>query len=110
MAVDEALAERIRATLASVAGITERRMFGGLAFMHHGHMLVGIANDALMVRVGPDRYEASLAEPGAREMDFTGRPMKGYVFVDGAGHRTDQALAAWVARAREFVATLPPKT
>lgn len=72
-------------------------------------MFCGIANDDLMVRVGPERYEESLRKPHVRPMDFTGRPMKGYVYVGPAGRRTDAALRAWVTLSASFVATLPPR-
>ncbi len=109
MAFDEGLAERIRDALRDAAAIDERRMFGGIAFMDAGRMFVGIAGDALMVRVGPSAYAAALARPHVRPMDFTGRPMKGYVYVDPPGFEDDAALASWIAQARAHVATLPPK-
>jgi TfoX/Sxy family transcriptional regulator of competence genes len=109
MAFDEGLAERIRDTLDSVAGVTERKMFGGLAFMLHGNMFVGVIGSMLMARVGPERYTAALQRPHAREMNFTGRPMKGYVYVGEAGTAEDADLAAWVATCRSYAATLPRK-
>ena len=109
MAYDEKLAERVRAALARREGLSERRMFGGLAFMLNGNMCCGLTADALMVRVGPDRFQQALDQPHARPMDFTGRPMKGMVYVDPAGYATDEALAAWVGRGVEFAASLPPK-
>jgi hypothetical protein len=108
MAIDEGLAARIREALGT-ARITERKMFGGIAFMSRGHMFVGIAKAALMVRVGPEAYATSLKRPHAREMDFTGRPMKGYVFVDPPGFEADADLAYWVDAGLSFVATLPAK-
>lgn len=84
-------------------------MFGGIAFMVRGNMCCGVVKDELMVRVGPDRYEEALARPHARPMDFTGRPMKGMLFVAEPGFRTDEALAQWVALASEYAASLPPK-
>jgi TfoX/Sxy family transcriptional regulator of competence genes len=108
MAIDEGLAERIRESLGT-APVTERRMFGGLAFLSRGHMFIGISKEALMVRVGPHAYKASLKRPAARVMDFTGRPMKGYVFVDAPGFESDEDLASWVQAGLSFVATLPPK-
>jgi len=108
MAIDEGLAARIREVLGT-ARTTERKMFGGLAFMSRGHMFIGIAKEALMVRVGPEAYPAALQRPHAREMDFTGRPMKGYVFVDPPGYERDADLAAWVQAGLAFVATLPAK-
>lgn len=72
-------------------------------------MFVGVTESRLMVRVGPVEYAQALAQPGAREMDFTGKPMKGYVFVDEQGTRQDKDLAAWVERGLKFVRTLPNK-
>jgi TfoX/Sxy family transcriptional regulator of competence genes len=109
MAYDEKLAERIRNVLAPRVGLSERKMFGGLAFMLNGNMCCGLTADALMVRVGPDRFEEALAEPHARPMDFTGRPMKGMVYVDPAAYASDEGLAAWVKRGVDFAASLPPK-
>ena len=90
-------------------GVTERKMFGGLAFMLGGNMCCGIIGDELMVRVGPDAWEASLALPHAREMDFTGRSMKGMVYVGVDGVESDADLDAWVARGITFAGSLPPK-
>lgn len=84
-------------------------MFGGLAFLSRGHMFVGIAKEALMVRVGPAAYAEALRRAHTREMDFTGRPMKGYVFVDPPGFERDEDLAYWVLAGHSFVATLPAK-
>ena len=109
MAYDEQLAERVRGVLAKREGLSERRLFGGLAFMLNGNMCCGLTADALMVRVGPDRFPEALDQPHARPMDFTGRPMKGMVYVDPAGYATDDDLAAWVGRGVAFAATLPPK-
>jgi len=103
---DHDLAERIRKTLVGHRGVTEKEMFGGLAFLLRGRMFCGITNDALMARVGPDRYEGALSKPHVRQMDFTGRPMKGYVFVDAPGLRTQKSLAPWVMQCLEFVSTL----
>lgn len=109
MAYDEGLAQRIREILQSRAGISERKMFGGLAFMTDGHMFVGILGDTLMARVGPDEYAKALAMPHVRPMDFTGRPMKGYVFVAPEGFESDQALQHWVQLGLTFAGSLPPK-
>lgn len=103
---DLALAERIRKTLAGRHGVTEKQMFGGLAFLLRGRMFCGIAGEALMARIGKDRCEAALAKAHVREMDFTGRPMKGYVFIDAPALRTQKALASWVTQCLEFVSTL----
>ncbi len=84
-------------------------MFGGIAFMRDGHMFVGISADSLMVRVGPDQYEHVLGRKHVRKMDFTGRPMRGYVYVDRAGLESDEQLRAWLERSAAFVGTLAPK-
>ena len=109
MSYDERLAARVRKGLSRSTGVTERSMFGGVAWMLDGNMFVGIVKDELMVRVGPLAHDAAVAEPHARIMDFTGRPMRGYVFVAPPGFRSDAALAKWVTLAAEFVATLPAK-
>jgi len=109
MAYDEGLAERLRQLLQSDNDVAERKMFGGLAFLSHGYMFVGIIGEVLMARVGPDAYAQVLEQPHVRVMDFTGRPMTGYVFVDPPGFAEDEDLAAWVERCYAFVATLPPK-
>lgn len=108
MAYDEGLAERIRHVLPAGAPIDEKAMFGGLAFLTGGRMFIGIAGDDLMVRVGPAAHDEALRAPHARPMDFTGKPMKGYVFVAPAGCATDRALRGWVERALAFASTLPP--
>jgi TfoX/Sxy family transcriptional regulator of competence genes len=109
MAYDEKLGDRIRELLEPRRGITERKMFGGLAFMVNGNMFIGVADDDLMVRVGPDAHGDALERPHARPMDFTGRPMKGYVFVGPSGCRTRKALEAWTDRGLTFALTLPKK-
>jgi hypothetical protein len=109
MAYDESMAYRVRAALAQQDGVTERKMFGGLAFMVNGHMCCGVMQDHLMVRVGPQQHEAALAQPHASEMDFTGRPMRGIVWVDPPGYAADEELAAWIGRGLAFVTGLPPK-
>lgn len=108
MAYDEALADRIRDQLAEHPGVSERKMFGGLAFMVYGNMACGPNGDSLIVRVGPDAYEQSLEEPEAGEMKFTGRAMKGFIEIDGA-ELEDDILAKWVERGVAFAESLPPK-
>lgn len=111
MAYDEELADRVREALGEHdVGLSERRMFGGLAFMANGHMACGVLGDDLMVRVGKDHHEDALAQPHAREMDFTGRPSSGMVYVAPAGTRSDADLAGWVRRGLDHVATLPPRS
>ncbi|MEM7481479.1 MAG: TfoX/Sxy family protein [Acidobacteriota bacterium] len=112
MAYDEGLAERVRDHFRAQdppAPVVEKKMFGGLAFIVGGHMCVGVNADTLMVRVGPERYEDFLAEPHARQMDFTGRPLRGYLYVEPEGYAADEDLANWVRRCERFVTTLPPK-
>ncbi len=109
MAYDEKLGDRIRELLEPRRDITERKMFGGLAFMVNGNMFIGVSDDDLMVRVGPDDHPEALSRPHARPMDFTGRPMTGYVFVGPAGSRTRKNLEAWTERALIFALTLPKK-
>jgi TfoX/Sxy family transcriptional regulator of competence genes len=109
MAYNGKLADRIRKVLAGQQGLSERKMFGGIAFMLRGKMCCGVVKDDLVVRVGPKLYEEALAEAHARPMDFTGRPLRGFVFIAPAGHKTDQALAKWVRRAVKFARSLPPK-
>lgn len=109
MAYDEGLAQRVREMLEPQRGTSERKMFGGLAFMLDGNMCCGIVGDDLMVRVGPDRYDAALAEPHAREMDFTGRAMRGMVYVDAGGIEDDDTLEAWVKQGVDHARSLPPK-
>jgi TfoX/Sxy family transcriptional regulator of competence genes len=109
VAYDEGLAQRVREALAERNDLDERRMFGGLAFLLGGNLCAGVVKDELMVRVGPDAYAASLARPHARPMDFTGRPMKGLVYVAPEGLEDDDDLRAWVARGVDFAGSLPPK-
>ena len=109
MAYDKALADQVRATLASADVVAvEQSMFGGLAFMAGGHMTVGVLGDDLLVRVGHDGYAAALAQPAARAMDFTGRPMKTMVLVATA-ELDDAALESWIRRGLDFTRSLPPK-
>ena len=109
MAYNETLANRIRAIVGDGPGLTERKMFGGIAFMLNGNMFCGITRDDLMVRVGPDRFEEALASPGARPMDFTGRPMKGMAFVGPEGYATDEQLRGWVEQTLDYARALPAK-
>jgi len=109
MAYDETLARRIRGALAADAAITEKKMFGGVAFLRSGLMLAGVIGTSLVARVGKEHHAEALACRHAREMDFNGRPMCGYVFVDASGIRTAAQLRSWLARCERCVAALPPK-
>ena len=108
MAVDEDLAERMRAALAGTGAVREVRMFGGLCFMLNGNMVAGTSKRGLMVRVGKDQQSNALARPAAKRMEMTGRPMEGYIFVDPPPP-DEQALRDWLDLAVAFVKTLPPK-
>lgn len=109
MAYDERLAERVREAIAERDGVREKKMFGGLAFLLHGNMCCGIVGQDLMVRVGPDAYDEALAHPRARPMDFTGRSMKGMIYVEPDGLTAPDELAAWVWRGIHYAESLPPK-
>ena len=109
MAYDEGLAIRIREVLGGEPGLTEKRMFGGLAIMLDGNMAVGVSGDDLMVRTDPAQQDALLAEPGARPFDLTGRPMKGWLVVDAGGVAEDADLRRWIERGVAFARSLPPK-
>ena len=108
MAYDEDLADRIRAVLPAGEQVTGRQMFGGLAFMLGGHMFCGVVKDTLVARLGPDAADRALDQPHVRPMDFTGRPMKGMIFVEPAGLH-DDALRHWVSAAASYARSLPPK-
>lgn len=109
MAYDEDLAARIRAVLDSIEDVTERKMFGGLAFLVGGQMTCGIVGADLMMRLGEEGADAALDEPHTRPMDFTGKPMRSMVYVEPAGIDTDVALQGWIERAITHTRTLPPK-
>jgi hypothetical protein len=109
MAYDEGLAERIRELIGSRSGVTEKRMFGGLAFLLDGNMACGVRGEELIVRLAADATDAALAEPGTRPFDLTGRPMKGWILVSAVGGAEDDDLRRWVDRGVTFATTLPPK-
>lgn len=110
MAFDEELANRVRELISQEAGITEMRMFGGLAFLIGGNMAVGVSGQGgLMIRVDPDETEALLARPHARPFDMRGREMKGWLRVDADGVRTKRQLEPWVRRGVAYARSLPPK-
>lgn len=109
MAYDELLAARIRDVLVAEEGVTERKMFGGLAVMVNGHMACGVVGDDLMLRLGEDGAERALERAHVRPMDFTGRPLKGMVYVSPEGLR-GRALRSWVEKAVAHARALPPKS
>lgn len=110
MAYDENLAERIRRAVARRKRVTEKRMFGGLAFLLGGRMFCGVLDDDLVVRVGPARHAAALSRPHARPMDFTGRAITGFVYVGPRGVKSGAALAKWLNEAAEYAMSLPGRT
>jgi len=107
MAYNEYLAERIRRALAVRKDVEEKKMFGGVCFMVNGKMAAGIVKDELMVRVVASKYAAALAKPHCREMDFTGKPLKGFLFVGPEGFDTEQELETWLALGAEFADQAP---
>lgn len=109
MAFDEGLAHRVREQLGPRPDLTEKKMFGGIAFMTSGNMLVGVIADDLICRVGAEAMDDALARPGARPFDMTGRPMSGWVLVSGEAVAEDEELLEWIDRADRFVGTLPAK-
>jgi TfoX/Sxy family transcriptional regulator of competence genes len=109
MAYDEQLADRVRALLTLRDSVSERKMFGGLAFMVGGNMACGVIGEELMVRLSPADAERALGEPGVRPMDFTGRPTEGFLYVSTDAIATDDELAGWVHEAAEHAASKPPK-
>ena len=109
MAFDEGVAQRIREQLGDRPDIVEKRMFGGLAFIHRGHMCCGVQDKMLMARVGPDAYADALSRPCTREMDFTGKALKGFVYVDPSGFDEDDQLREWIDLCLSFTGSLPAK-
>ena len=109
MAYSEDLAARVREAIGVRDGLTEKKMFGGLGFMLNGNMCCGVVSDDLMVRVGAESHDNALTLPYARPMDFTGRPMKGFVFVDHTGIQADAELKQWLERGVSFAQSLPKK-
>src|SRR5215204_155921 len=109
MALDEALAARVRDALAREKGIGEKKMFGCICFFLDGNALAGVWKDRLIARLGPEEGEAALLEPHVRKFDITRRPMRSWVAVEPEGIEDDAQLAAWIERAARFVRTLPRK-
>jgi TfoX/Sxy family transcriptional regulator of competence genes len=108
MAYDDELAQRIRDRMTAVAAVSEKKMFGGLAFLTAGNMTVGVRGDDLIARIDPETMDAALAEPGVRPFDMTGRPMRGWILV-ASDRLSEDDLERWIDQACRYVATLPPK-
>jgi len=102
MAYSEKLANRVRTILADHPGVEEKKMMGGLTFMVNNKMCVGILKDDLMARIDPAAYEMALEKRGCREMSFTGKPMKGFVFISPDGTKTKEDLNYWIGLALEY--------
>jgi len=109
MAIDEGLNERVREILAARAGITEKKMFGGMAFLCRDHLFLGAREGRLLVRVGPARYAEALKLPHVRPMAMKGRTMSGYVWVDEPGFDDDDALQRFVEWGAAVAASMPAK-
>jgi TfoX N-terminal domain len=107
MAFDDALAERLRDRLRDVAGVHEKKMFGGLAFLIDGNMTVGVHGDDLIARITPDDTPAALTEPGVRPFDITGRPMRGWILVAGKPSTTTYSTDGWNRPAPSLPACRP---
>jgi TfoX/Sxy family transcriptional regulator of competence genes len=109
MAYSESLASRIRRFFQGRRGITEKKMFGGIGFLIHGNMCVGVSQTSLIVRLGPEQADSAREQPNVVEFDVAGRPLKGWVMIEAEGVETDEQLSEWIERAVEFVETLPRK-
>ena len=109
MAYDEKLANRIRAELGQKNGLSEKKMFGGLAFLLNGNMCCGVHSEEMIVRLAPNQTDATLSKQHTRIFDMTGRPMKGWILVHQDGLKTDAELAEWVQLGVGYASSLPPK-
>jgi TfoX/Sxy family transcriptional regulator of competence genes len=109
VAYDEALAGRVRELLSARADVSERKMFGGIAFMVAGKMACGVLGDDLIVRLGGEEGGKALAEDGVRPFDFTGKPMKSIVYISPQRTSDDAGLAEWVEAGAAYAASLPAK-
>jgi hypothetical protein len=109
MAYDKETAQRLREVFGERNDVTEKKMFGGIAFMVRGNMCCGVIGETLMARVGPEQYNEALTRPHARGTNFTGKPIKGFVQVDPTGFEADVELKSWVDLCEIFIKTLPTK-
>lgn len=109
MPYDPATAERVRNTLGRTRGLSEKKMFGGIAFLIDGHMACGVLDKTLVLRLGDQGVAKTLGEDHTRPMDFTGKPMKSMLYVAPEGFQSDTALKSWIRRAVRFARSLPPK-
>lgn len=102
MAYDEKLASRIRERFEDLPNVEEKKMMGGLTFMYNGKMCVGVIKDELMCRIDPELHEAAVEKTGCRTMDFTNRPMIGYVLIDETGMKSKKDFNYWIDLALDF--------
>jgi TfoX/Sxy family transcriptional regulator of competence genes len=102
MAYNEKLNDRIREAMARLPKVEEKYMFGGVCYMLNGKMCVGVVKDEMMCRIGPERYNEALERNGCREMKFTGKAMKGYVFVSEDAMRTKKEFDYWIGLCVDF--------
>ncbi len=109
MAYDEMLAARVRDYVSNLAGLDEKKMFGGVGFLLNGNMACGVNKKDLIIRVGPDAYESNLKEAHTKPFDMTGRPMTGWIVVEEKGYGSDGDLANWVKKGVDYAYSLPPK-
>ena len=109
MAFSEDLADRVRAEVAGAPNVVEKQMFGGLSFLVHGNMAVGVHGDEMIVRLDKDDTDEALSQPGTRIFDFTGRPMQGWIMVGEAGYSSEQDFKQWVKRGMDYALSLPAK-
>ena len=106
MVYNEETANRMRKLILRHRGITEKKMFGGVSFLLKGKMCCGLIKDDLVIRINPDEQNRMLKKRGVRPMDFTGRPMKGFIYVDHSGYKTDKILYDWIKIGMNYVNTL----
>jgi TfoX/Sxy family transcriptional regulator of competence genes len=109
VAFDEHLADRVRDVLGDRNGLSERKMFGGIGFMIDGNMACGVINGDLIVRLDPEDAEKALSEEDVRVFDYSGRPMKGWIYVGPDATTSEEGLASWVEAGADHAASLPPK-
>jgi TfoX/Sxy family transcriptional regulator of competence genes len=102
MAYNVMLAERVSQVLGKTAKVETKKMMGGLTFMVNAKMCIGVLGEELMIRLDPEKHESALKRKGCREMDFTGRPMKGFVFVGPAGLKAEKDFMAWIGMALDY--------
>ena len=110
MAYNEEIAFRVRKLLQKRNDITEKKMFGGHSFLLSGNMCCGVLNDDLVLRVDPKRHKYILEKPHTRPMDFTGKPLSGFVYVDTGGYTDNNELMQWINISIDYVSSLPKKS